>query len=54
VAIAWVLRHPVITGAIVGARNAKQTEGVMRAGDWRLSPEELAEVEGAAAAATAR
>jgi aryl-alcohol dehydrogenase-like predicted oxidoreductase len=53
VAIAWVLRKSVITGAIVGARNAKQTEGVMRAGEVRLTAEDIAEVEGAAAAATA-
>ena len=54
VAIAWVLRNPAITGAIVGARNAKQAEGVMRAGELKLSKEEIAEIEGAAAAATAR
>ena len=54
VAIAWVLRHPAITGAIVGARNAKQAEGVMRAGEIKLSKEEIAEIEGAAAVATAR
>jgi aryl-alcohol dehydrogenase-like predicted oxidoreductase len=54
VAIAWTLRNPVVTGAIVGARNAKQAEGVMRAGELKLSYEEIAEVEGAAAAATAR
>ena len=54
VAIAWVLRHSRITGAIVGARNAKQAEGVMRAGELKLSQEEIAEIEGAAAAATAR
>ncbi len=53
VAIAWVLRHPAITGAIVGARNANQAEGVMRAGELKLSAEEIAEIEGAAAAATA-
>ena len=53
VAIAWVLRHPAITGAIVGARNAKQAEGVMTAGELRLTKEEIAEIEGAAAAATA-
>jgi aryl-alcohol dehydrogenase-like predicted oxidoreductase len=53
VAIAWVLRHPAITGAIVGARNAKQAEGVMRAGELKLTTEEIAEIEGAAAA-TAR
>jgi aryl-alcohol dehydrogenase-like predicted oxidoreductase len=54
VAIAWVLRHPAVTGAIVGARNAKQAEGVMRAGELKLSQEEITEIEGAAAAATAR
>lgn len=54
VAIAWVLRHSAITGAIVGARNAKQSEGVMRAGALKLAQEEIAEIEGAAAAATAR
>jgi aryl-alcohol dehydrogenase-like predicted oxidoreductase len=54
VAIAWVLRHPAITGAIVGARNAKQAEGVTGAGDLKLTAEEISEIEGAAAAATAR
>lgn len=54
VAIAWTLRHPVVTGAIVGARNAKQAEGVMRAGELKLSAEEIREIEGAAAAAVAR
>jgi len=54
VAIAWTLRHPAVTGAIVGARNAKQVEGVMRAGELKLSSEEIAEIEGAAAVATAR
>jgi aryl-alcohol dehydrogenase-like predicted oxidoreductase len=53
VAIAWTLRLPAVTGAIVGARNAKQAEGIMRAGELELSPEEIAEIEGAAAA-TAR
>jgi aryl-alcohol dehydrogenase-like predicted oxidoreductase len=54
VAIAWTLRHPAITAAIVGARNAKQADGVMRAGELKLSAEEIAEIEGAAAAAVAR
>jgi aryl-alcohol dehydrogenase-like predicted oxidoreductase len=54
VAIAWTLRFPAITAAIVGARNAKQAEGVMRAGELKLSAEEIAEIEGAAAAAVAR
>ena len=54
VAIAWTLRHPAITGAIVGARNAKQADGVMRAGELKLTRDEIAEIEGAAAVATAR
>lgn len=53
VAIAWVLNNPAVTGAIVGARNAQQAEGVMRAGELKLSPQEIAEIEGAAAAAKA-
>src|SRR5437870_2419438 len=47
VAISWTLRYPAITGAIVGARNAKQSEGVMRAGELKLTTEEIAEIEGA-------
>ncbi|HUE56445.1 MAG TPA: aldo/keto reductase [Candidatus Udaeobacter sp.] len=54
VAIAWTLRLPAIIGAIVGARNAKQSEGVMRAGELKLTRDEIAEIEGAAAVATAR
>ena len=45
VAVAWTLRNPAVTGAIVGARNAKQAEGVMRAGEVRLSEEEVHEIE---------
>ena len=54
VAIAWVLKNPAVTGAIVGARNAKQAEGVMHAGELTLSAEEIREIEGAAAAAVAK
>ncbi len=46
VASAWTLRHPAVTGAIVGARSAKQVEGVMGAGDFRLSEEEIDAIEG--------
>jgi aryl-alcohol dehydrogenase-like predicted oxidoreductase len=53
VAIAWVLNNPAITGAIVGARNAKQVQGIMRAGELKLSADEVREIEGAAAAAVA-
>jgi aryl-alcohol dehydrogenase-like predicted oxidoreductase len=45
VAIAWTLRHPAVTGAIVGARNPKQVDGIIGAMDFRLTPTEIAEVE---------
>jgi aryl-alcohol dehydrogenase-like predicted oxidoreductase len=54
VAVAWTLRHPAVTGAIVGARNAKQAQGVMRAGELKLNAQDLAEIEGAVAAQAAR
>jgi len=49
VAIAWTLRLPAVTGAIVGARNARQAEQVMRAGDLKLTSSDIAEIEGIAA-----
>jgi aryl-alcohol dehydrogenase-like predicted oxidoreductase len=45
VAVAWTLHNPAVTGAIVGARNARQAEGVMRAGELRLTDEEVNEIE---------
>jgi aryl-alcohol dehydrogenase-like predicted oxidoreductase len=45
VAIAWTLHHHAVTGAIVGARNARQAEGVMRAGELRLTDEDVTEIE---------
>lgn len=45
VAIAWTLRNPAVTGAIVGVRSAAQVEGVMAAADIELSADEVHEVE---------
>lgn len=45
VAIAWTLRHPAITGAIVGARRPEQVDGIIDAAEFRLSEEELAEID---------
>ena len=45
VAIAWTLRHPAVTGAIVGGRNAAQVEGIIGAGEFRLSEEEISSIE---------
>ena len=44
-AIAWTLRHPAVTAAIVGMRSAEQTAGVIGALEFRLSAEEIAEIE---------
>ena len=45
VAIAWTLLNPAVTGAIVGARSATQADGVMKAGDLRLTPEDVNQIE---------
>jgi aryl-alcohol dehydrogenase-like predicted oxidoreductase len=45
VAIAWTLRHPAVTAAIVGMRSASQVDGIIGAAELRLSQEELGEIE---------
>jgi aryl-alcohol dehydrogenase-like predicted oxidoreductase len=45
VAIAWTLRKPAVTGAIVGARSPKQVEGVIGAATFQLSPDEVREID---------
>ena len=45
VAIAWVLRHPAVTAAIVGMRSAEQALGVLGALEFRLSAEEIGEID---------
>jgi aryl-alcohol dehydrogenase-like predicted oxidoreductase len=45
VAVAWVLRNPAVTGAIVGARRPGQVRGVAGAAEYCLSPWELADIE---------
>ena len=44
VAIAWTLRHPAVTAAIVGMRSAEQVEGVIGAMEFRLSEGEIQEI----------
>jgi aryl-alcohol dehydrogenase-like predicted oxidoreductase len=45
VAIAWTLRRPEVTAAIVGMRSAEQVKGVIGALEFRLTPEEIAEID---------
>ena len=44
-ALAWVLHHSVITGAIVGVRSAEQVRGIIGGMEFRLSAEEITEIE---------
>jgi aryl-alcohol dehydrogenase-like predicted oxidoreductase len=50
VAIAWTLRLPVVTAAIVGLRSPEQVDGVIGAADFRLSEQEIDEIAGFLAA----
>ena len=45
VAIAWTLRNPAVTAAIVGARRADQVDGIIPAAMFRLSDEEAAKID---------
>lgn len=44
VAIAWTLQHPAVTASIVGARSSEQVDGFVGAAEFRLTPEEMAEI----------
>jgi aryl-alcohol dehydrogenase-like predicted oxidoreductase len=45
VAIAWTLRNPAVTGAIVGVRSAQQASGIAGATEVRLSVDEVQEIQ---------
>ena len=45
VAIAWTLRHPGVTAAIVGGRRPDQVDGIIGAAEFRLSEDEIEEIE---------
>jgi len=49
-ALAWVLRNPAVTAAIVGARSADQIRETGAAGDWELDAQTLAEIDACLAA----
>jgi aryl-alcohol dehydrogenase-like predicted oxidoreductase len=44
VAVAWTLRHPAITAAIVGGRSASQVTGLAPALDLRLNDDEYSRI----------
>lgn len=45
VAIAWTLRNPAVTGAIIGVRSAQQVSGIAGAAAVKLSPNDILEIE---------
>jgi aryl-alcohol dehydrogenase-like predicted oxidoreductase len=45
VAIAWTLRHPAVTAAIVGGRRPDQVDGIIGAAEFSLSEDELERIE---------
>jgi aryl-alcohol dehydrogenase-like predicted oxidoreductase len=45
VAIAWTLKNPAVTAAIVGVRSAEQVQGIVGAAGVKLTPSEIAEIE---------
>jgi aryl-alcohol dehydrogenase-like predicted oxidoreductase len=45
VAIAWTLRNPAVTGAIVGGRRPEQVAGIIGAAALRLTDEDVREIE---------
>lgn len=53
VAIAWTLRNPVVTGAIVGVRRPDQLSGLLGAADLKLTEADLVEIQAALPQSTA-
>jgi aryl-alcohol dehydrogenase-like predicted oxidoreductase len=45
IAIAWTLRNPAVTGAIVGVRSAQQAIGVAGAADIKLDNNDMSEID---------
>lgn len=44
-AVAWTLAHPSVTSSIVGAKTPQQVRHIALAADWKLSDEDLAEID---------
>jgi aryl-alcohol dehydrogenase-like predicted oxidoreductase len=45
VAIAWTLRHPAVTAAIVGLRRPEQVSGIIGAAESYLTSQEIGEID---------
>ena len=54
IAIAWALRHPTVTAAVVGARRPEQVDEIVQAGSIELSPGDVSELTSAPVPVLAR
>jgi aryl-alcohol dehydrogenase-like predicted oxidoreductase len=45
IAISWTLRHPAVTGAIIGIRSAQQANSIAGAGDVQLTARDMSDIE---------
>ncbi len=54
IAVAWTLRHPAVTGAIVGFRRPEQVDSLIAAAQLVLSGSDLAEIESVRPSETGR
>ncbi len=46
-AIAWVLRQPAVTGAIMGIRNAGEARAMLGGVSWQFTSQEIETIEAA-------
>ena len=46
VALNWVISNPAVTAPIIGARNVKQLEDNLGSVGWRLTEEQMSEING--------
>jgi len=46
IAIGWLASHPYVPSVIAGATKPEQVEENVKAAEWRLTPEEMSEIDG--------
>jgi aryl-alcohol dehydrogenase-like predicted oxidoreductase len=44
-AFSWLAARPTVSSVIAGATKPEQVEQNVRAADWKLTPEDLAEID---------
>jgi aryl-alcohol dehydrogenase-like predicted oxidoreductase len=49
IAINWLLQRPTVSSVLIGARDERQLRENLSATGWRLSPEQMAQLDAASA-----